>query len=180
MATAPAPRLQVLYSLYLLVGPWVAALLLEGSPLALVFPYGVYGRFGGGSGGGAGGGWGLVSTPDTMFICFFHLASCVVPMTLWVACVVGQRMQQRSKPGGGGGGGGGGRPGGARWTAPQIAALLLVAGVNVPYMYVKMYKLLGGWVLLLSPGMTWTIPLAVLLVTVAGHPAQGLQGKGRE
>ena len=114
-----------------------------------------------------------------MFICFFHMVSCILPMTLWVACVVGWRMQQRGKPGGGGGGRA--RPGGGLWTAPQIAALLLITGINVPHIYIKMYKLLGGWVLLLSPGMAWTIPLAALLVTAAGHPpAQWRQGKGQE
>lgn len=88
------------YSAYLVAGPWLLYPALTGSPPALLFHYGVMAQLhtGAATGGAAAEAeaaprWHFTGTPDTLFVCLVHCVVCVLPATLWVACVVARRLQ---------------------------------------------------------------------------------------
>jgi hypothetical protein len=86
------------YSAYLVAGPWLLYPALTGSPPALLFHYGVLAKLhtGAATGGAAAEAaprWHFTGTPDTLFVCLVHCVVCVLPATLWVACVVARRLQ---------------------------------------------------------------------------------------
>lgn len=128
-----------------------------------------------------------------MFVTLVHYLFCVVPLTLWVACVASSRQLAAgcacagaaARPGsgsssngsscerGGSGGnwvsGGNGSRGGC-WagrlrvvSVPQALALAAIVGVYGVGALDKAAKLNGTVSVLASPGFAWTIPLAVLL-----------------
>lgn len=81
---------QLAFSLYLLLGPWLLYTgLSPGYPPAAMFHFGVLGRLDR----SAPNSWAFNSTCDTMFVSLVHLLLCVLPATLWVACVVARRCQ---------------------------------------------------------------------------------------
>ncbi|PRW58812.1 metallophosphoesterase [Chlorella sorokiniana] len=81
---------QLAFSLYLLLGPWLLYTgLSPGYPPAVMFHFGVLGRLDP----SAPASWRFISTCDTMFVSLLHLLLCVLPATLWVACVVARRCQ---------------------------------------------------------------------------------------
>jgi hypothetical protein len=79
------------HSLWLLLGPWLAYPALDGRPPALMFHYGLVGSLG--EGPAAPAPWRFLGTPDTMFVSLAHTLACLLPATLWVACVVARRTQ---------------------------------------------------------------------------------------
>jgi hypothetical protein len=167
-----AAPLQVAYSLYCLLGPSLAARLQDGSPLALVFHYGVAGRFQGG-GAARGGRWRVVPTADPLLPAMAHLAFCVAPLTLWVACVVAGRALRGAE--------GGGEARRQLMTAPQAAALAAIFAFNYLAFYGKTWAFCGAWALAASPGLAWGAPLAVALVAAVRVPpgrAAGEAAKG--
>lgn len=225
------------YSLYLLVGPWCLYTALSGYPLAALFAFGVIGRLdtrGGSNGGPAGpatAGWLFVGTPDTMFVSLVSMLGCVLPATLWVACVVARRLQLQPFCSGGAvrravsrsasseSSGSSGRPGrleaGARspggtaardalsrglllgkqdgaaasdptgpgrfsFSGAQLAALAGLFAFNFLAIYHRAWALMGPSAILASPGLAWTLPLALLLVCAWGGPRRpgGQAAKG--
>ena len=207
------------YSAYLLVGPWLLYTALSGRPLAMLFHYGVMlpgeasapagGRAGSSS---SGGGWHFHGTPDTMFVSLAHSLMCLLPATLWVACVVGRRLQlqpysyravsrsssgsdssseerRRMEAGSHGssaslrcGSGGAAAPACGRFSFSllQLVALAGIAAFNWAAIYLKAYLLMGAAAVLASPGLAWTLPLALLLVVAWGGPRRpcGAAAKG--
>lgn len=87
------------FSLYALLGPWMLYDALSGYPPAALFHFGVLGRLPLGTAAGvaegtAGAtGWRFIATCDTMFVTLVHCIVCLLPATLWVACVVARRCQ---------------------------------------------------------------------------------------
>ena len=71
---------QVLYSLYLVAGPWMAPLYLSGQPPGLLFMGQVWFRC-------AGQWWGRADA-DTLRLGLVHMATFLIPATLWMASVV--------------------------------------------------------------------------------------------
>ena len=139
---------------------------------------------------------------DVMFITLVHLCFCIFPLTLWLACVVGSRqlaaraVRPPSRPasggaltaGGGGSGGAGPAPESraapagkaaarprllALFTLPQWLALAAIVGVYGVGTWDKVAKLNGLVAVLVSPGLAWTIPLAVLLAAWTALPGPG-------
>lgn len=225
------------YSLYLLVGPWCLYTALSGYPLAALFAFGVIGRLdtrGGSNAGPAGpatAGWLFVGTPDTMFVSLVSMLGCVLPATLWVACVVARRLQLQPFCSGGAvrravsrsasseSSGSSGRPGrleaGARspggtsardalsrglllgkqdgaaasdptgpgrfsFSGAQLAALAGLFAFNFLAIYHRAWALMGPSAILASPGLAWTLLLALLLVCAWGGPRRpgGQAAKG--
>lgn len=199
---------QLAFSLYLLLGPWLLYTgLSPGYPPAAMFHFGVLGRLdpqGPAS-------WRFISTCDTMFVSLVHLLLCVLPATLWVACVVARRCQlahhaspisrsgSRSSSSDGSTCGrrrleSGGEPshrsllregscladGSAtgRWSfsVPQLAAFAALAALNWAGVYHKAASLMGAISLVASPGLAWTLPLALLLVVVWPGPCRSGSG----
>jgi hypothetical protein len=198
------------HSLYLLVGPWLLYTALSGYPPALLFHFGVLGKLDNrGQPHAELAGWHFIGTPDTLFVSLVHTTVCVLPATLWVACVVARRVQLQpytpvsrsssSESTSSGGerrrmeaGGPGTTPsrgssslllasgqrgastaaGGSRWSFSgwQLAALAGIAAFNWAGLYRKAASMMGATSLLLSPGFAWTLPLAVLLVSLWGSP----------
>lgn len=152
---------------------------------------------------------------DTIFVSLVHMVVCVLPATLWVACVVGRRLQlqhshlpagvsrtsssssggsngqRRTLESGGAGstaslllggclagGSGGGASTCSRWSfsRPQLAALAALAAWNCATIYWKAASLMGGIALLVSPGLSWVLPLALLLVVARGGPCRSMCG----
>lgn len=222
------------YSVYLLVGPWCLYTALSGYPQAALFAYGVIGRQpvrgsdGAGPAGPASAGWLFVGTCDTMFLSLVSMLVCVLPTTLWVACVVARRVQLQPYCSGVGGrtfsrsassesSGSSGRPGrletGARspggtpqhdtssrslllgkrgggssaaggptgpgrfsFSRGQLAALAALSVFNFLGLYRRAWALMGPSAVLASPGLAWTLPLALLLVVAwAGPRRSGCQ-----
>jgi hypothetical protein len=160
----------VAYSGYLLLGPWVSARLLVGHPRTLIFHFGALQRLPEGSG-GAFGPWRYIPTPDTMFMSMSHMVLCVLPLTLWVACVVGHQLLDGSAGGGSSSAAGARRP--FPYSTAQAAALAAITGLHFLGLCLRWWPFLGTSALLLAPGLAWTVPLAVLL-TFAWRPrAQG-------
>ena len=87
------------YALYVLLGPWLAYDALSGYPPALLFSFGALGRLPPGDGDGAAAAgvadasWRFIPTCDTFFVTCVHSFFCLLPATLWVACVVARRCQ---------------------------------------------------------------------------------------
>ena len=71
---------QVLYSVYLFIGPWLAANYLSGEAPGLFFMGHVLFRHVGV--------WQWRGDPDTLRVGAVHYATCVLPFTLWLAAVV--------------------------------------------------------------------------------------------
>eukprot|EP00887_Chlorella_sp_A99_P004749 scaffold4.g4749.t1 len=118
------------------------------------------------------GGWQFVGTPDTFFISLLYLLACILPLTLWVACVVGARQQRRLRAAVPGVEGPEGPP--PLFTAPQRLALGALVTFNCAATYWKVVVLSGPMALLLSPAVGWAIPAAVLLVAAtAGGSRRG-------
>jgi len=192
-----------LYSIYLIAGPWLMADLLSGRPPALMFWYGVAGKFSDGVNVGLGQAaplnWQYIATPDTMLLSLAHFIGCVVPVTLWIACVVARRVQLSTSPAparraassasvgnsmtspgrnnnsnnsttGKPQGGGGGSllvQEGPKYKLFSTLQLLFFAAMlmgNVGVIYIKAAHLMGPLCLIVSPGLTGTIVLAVVLV----------------
>lgn len=232
------------YSLYLLVGPWCLYTALSGYPPAALFAYGVVGRLdvrcsdGAGPAGPVTAGWLFVGSPDTMFVSLASMLLCVLPATLWVACVVARRVQLQPYCSSGGGGAGrsvsrsassessgssgrpgrmeaGGRspggtpardalsrglllgkhasssssggaagapagPGRLSFSVAQLVALAGLFALNFAGTYRRAWALMGPSAVLLSPGLAWTLPLALLLVVAWGGPRRpgGQAAKG--
>lgn len=72
--------MQVLYSLYLVCGPWMAPQYLSGEPPGLLF----MGRVGF----WAAGQWRARADADTLRLGLVHLGTFLIPATLWIAAVV--------------------------------------------------------------------------------------------
>lgn len=200
---------QLAFSLYLLLGPWLLYTgLSPGYPPAAMFHFGVLGRLdptGPAS-------WRFISTCDTMFVSLVHLLFCVLPVTLWVACVVARRCQLAhhaapaavSRSGSRSSSEGstcsrrrlesGGEPSyrsllreaslladssaTGRWSfsRPQLAAFAALVALNWVGVYHKAASLMGVVSLLVSPGLAWTLPLALLLVVCWGGPRRACGG----
>lgn len=166
------------FSLYLVLGPWLVANSLDSYPVprarhSLFFHYGVLGRFQDPDlPETLPGGWQFVGTPDTFFISLLYLLACILPLTLWVACVVGARQQRRLRAAVPGVEGPEGPP--PLFTAPQRLALGALVTFNCAATYWKVVVLSGPMALLLSPAVGWAIPAAVLLVAAtAGGSRRG-------
>ena len=71
---------QVLYSAYLHSGPWMAAEFAAGEPPGLFFMSSVLFR--------RQGAWATRANPDTLRVGLVHMATFVLPATLWTASVV--------------------------------------------------------------------------------------------
>lgn len=71
---------QVLYSLYLVAGPWMAPRYLSGEPPGLLFMGKVYFRWAGQ--------WRARADADTLRLGLVHLATFLIPATHWLASVV--------------------------------------------------------------------------------------------
>ena len=71
---------QVLYSLYLVVGPWIAAEYLSGEPPGLLFAGRVYFCWAGQ--------WQARADADTLRLGLVQLGTFLIPATLWIASVV--------------------------------------------------------------------------------------------
>ncbi len=69
----------MLYSLYLMVGPWMAASYLSGEPPGLLFAGTVSFCWGGD--------WHARADADTLRLGLVHLATFLLPATLWLASV---------------------------------------------------------------------------------------------
>lgn len=72
--------LQVLYGVYMFVGPWLAARYLSREVPGLFWAGGVLFRHRGA--------WRWRGDPDTLRVGVVHYATCVLPLTLWMATVV--------------------------------------------------------------------------------------------
>lgn len=166
----------LLYSTYFVVGPLFLAELMTGTPPALVFHFGCFGKFYGV--------WQSVATADTLLVAMTQFLMCIIPMTLWVGCVIGRQILISSQMGSRNGAASHGSithananrsangtssgqpvmPIGAILSAPQACALLVILLLSWRVLYSTAWDLLGGMALALSPGFFWTIPLAVGLV----------------
>jgi hypothetical protein len=169
----------VAYSLYCFFGPLMASHSLDGSPLAVVFHYGVLGKFVSEAPGLPA--WRIAGTPDTLLGALAHLLFCLGPLTLWVACVVGGRVID---PGSTASPSISPRSGALRrrrrWlTVPQAVALAAIAAANWHAFYRKIWVFSGLWALLLSPGFAWGVPLAAVLVAAVGERPCGARRVGK-
>jgi hypothetical protein len=72
--------MQVLYSVYLFFGPWMAAEFLSGEPPGLFFAGRVLFR--------QRGVWRQRPDPDALRVAAVHYATCLLPLTLWLAAVM--------------------------------------------------------------------------------------------
>lgn len=129
---------------------------------AVIFSYGMVGNF-------HGAGWEVVPIPDTLLISFVHLLIAIVPLTLWVACVVGNRVLLSRHPN---------RTSSKEsdsffplWgilgpiTYGQAASFILIMFVNWKIVYFKSLVMLGTVSLAISPGFGWVSLLALALVS---------------
>lgn len=153
--------MQILYLTYLIVGPLFLADLLTGSPPAVIFHQGVFGYFHGE--------WLPVPTPDVLLFQVMHHVFCVMPLMLIISLIMSRRLCEALS-----------QPTGQKTADPphalsvglkQTYTLLDVAFgfclllVNIKFVYMKSWKLMGSVSILFSPGFAWTIPLAVLLTS---------------
>jgi hypothetical protein len=141
--------LQLAYDAYLLVGPLALADSITGAPLMVVFSYGLWGKP------HIDDPWTFIPCVDTMYLAFINFIFCVVPATLWVACVLGRRQMAV-----------GGRRQGV--TRQQIGAFLVLGWFCGTFLYAKAVSFMGLWVVVASPGYAWALPLAALLVASCG------------
>lgn len=154
--------MQILYLTYLIVGPLFLADLLTGSPPAVIFHQGVFGYFHGE--------WLPVPTPDVLLFQAMHHIFCVMPLMFGISLLMSRRMcealsQQHSSK---------------KVTDPpdtlsvglkqsytvlDVAFGIFLLLINIKFVYIKSWKLMGSVSILFSPGFAWTIPLAVLLTS---------------
>ena len=183
----------LLYAIYFVVGPWLLADLLVTRPPSVMFWYGVLGKFENTT-------WEYLATPDTLLISIFHLALCVMPLMLWIACVVARRVQLQSSPLAFGANSSPSETSqiGRRPSSPpqeprdykynkfhpfswfQCVALALIIWLNVSVVYTKTAALMGPLALTISPGLAWTIPLALLLVGTRDYPRKTVGARNRK
>lgn len=152
----------ILYSLYYLVGPLYFAPLFDGRfsfPLSAVFFFGIVGKFENEAS------WRFVPTSDTLPVAGGQILIGIVPLTIWVACVVAShvvaanRKKERNSPM---------EQGGPRLVSiAQTVSFVGIMVFNYVLMYHKMSVFMGPLALLISPGFAWVGPLAVILVATA-------------
>ena len=80
-ASSAVCLLQVLYSVYLCIGPWFLAQFLSEAPLGLYFALGALIRLPGSKR------WRFVPTVDALIVGNVHTFFTLLPLTLWTAAV---------------------------------------------------------------------------------------------
>ncbi|EIE20379.1 Metallo-dependent phosphatase [Coccomyxa subellipsoidea C-169] len=134
---------QVLHSVYLFTGPWLAANYLSGELPGFFFMGRVLFRHRGA--------WRWRRDPDTLRVGAVHYATCVLPLTIWMAAVVSSWRRSGKQ---------------RRWPLTPLQAVCLapIAAFHVLVVY-RVCVVSYGWpALLFSPGLAWYLPLATLLL----------------
>ncbi|CAL8465131.1 g4666 [Coccomyxa elongata] len=147
-AVLPVWLPQVLYGMYMVVGPWLAARYLTGEVPGLFWAGAVLFRHRGA--------WRWRGDPDTLRVGIVHYATCVLPLTLWMATVVSSWRRLEKPP---------------RWPVTLIQALCLAPflAFHVLVVYRVCFVSYDWPALLFSPGLAWTMPLAALLLGAHWH-----------
>ena len=173
------------YSFYLIFCPLYFTYLhddAESTIPAGVFSFGIFGKFAfdlyserkvleQGSENAAAVEWQFLATPDTLPVASANLIFSVVPMTLWVACVVARHVVIAAEAQAMSSSSSGGKR--KREKIPslfstwQLISLFLIVCFNYMAIYRYLLVFLGPFVVLFSPGLAWMAPLGVLVAARA-------------
>jgi hypothetical protein len=146
------------YSLYLISFPLYFTYLHDDAAStipAAIFSFGIFGKFASHEETTAR--WQFLASSDTIPVACANLVFGVVPLTLWIASVVGthileaHRLKTRKEKTR------------SLVTKLQLLSLFLIVFVNYMLIYRYVFLFLGPLSMILSPGLTWTTPLAVVL-----------------
>jgi len=155
----------LLFSLYILFCPLYFTYLHDDAAStipAAIFSFGILGKFASSSEGGSEDAtWQYLATPDTLPVAIANLGCGVIPITLWIACVVGMHVIEATQ------GMKKGRKskenGNKLISLPQLLSILLILLINYMLIYRYLVLFLGPLTIILSPGVAWMVPLAVAL-----------------
>mmetsp|Transcript_39538 Transcript_39538/g.100239 ORF Transcript_39538/g.100239 Transcript_39538/m.100239 type:complete len:752 (+) Transcript_39538:262-2517(+) len=152
--------LQVAFSAWLLLGPWVVGTLVTGDPPGVVAMWGVLllGRHAPNPECSPLLGALYCPNPDVIFYVLPQYLLLLMPGTLWLAAALAAKSA-------------GGRPCGSPARAAAAAALLLLYARLVARLWVQ----LGPMATLLSPGIAWPLPLALGALALASPPPHGAE-----
>lgn len=159
----------LLFSFYILLCPLYFTYLHDDAAStipAAIFSFGILGKFASPEG-SYDAKWQFLATPDTLPVAIANLGCGIIPLTLWVSCVVGthvleateemnkvKKSKEREKK---------------LFSLPQLLSLFLILFVNYMLIYRHLFVFLGPLTIVLSPGVAWMIPLAVALAIGVGR-----------